>query len=206
MKRILAIAAVAALPFTLPAAARASSWEIDPSHSTAQFSVKHLMVSNVRGEFTKMSGTLELDEKDITRSSVQATIDAASIDTRDEKRDAHLKSADFFDTAKHPTLTFKSKKVERAGKGKLKVTGDLTLRGTTREVVLSVEGPTAGVKDPWGNVKAGASATTKINRKDYGLAWNAALETGGVVVGDEVAITLDLELTKKPDPEVAAKK
>ncbi|MGC4114112.1 MAG: YceI family protein [Myxococcales bacterium] len=204
MKSILA-AAAATLPLAVPVLAQASSFEIDSSHSSAQFSVKHLMVSNVRGEFTKVSGTLELDEKDPTRSTVEASIDASSISTRDEKRDAHLKSADFFDVAKHPTITFKSKTVQRAGKGRLNVIGDLTMHGATREVVLAVEGPTAEVKDPWGNVKRGASATTRINRKDFGLAWNAALETGGVVVGEEVAITLDLELVKKAAQPTAQK-
>lgn len=205
MTRIIA-AAAATLPFVLPNVARASNWEIDSSHSTAQFSVRHLMVANVRGEFSNVTGKLELDEKDIRKSTVEATIDAASITTRDAKRDAHLKSADFFDTAKYPTLTFRSKKVEKASAGKLRVIGDLTLHGVTREVTLAVEGPTAAVKDPWGNVKAGASASTRINRKDFGLTWNAALETGGVVVGEEVAITIDLELVKKaPEGQQASR-
>jgi len=187
-----------------PLAARATTLEIDLAHSTAQFSVKHLMVSNVRGEFTKLTGTVELDEQDITRSRVQATIDASTIATRDEKRDAHLKSADFFDVEKYPTITFKSTSVQKAGKGKLKVTGDLTLHGVTRQVVLDVEGPSAEAKDPWGNVKIGANASTRINRKDFGLTWNTALEAGGVLVGEEVAITLDLELTKKAPEKTTA--
>ena len=187
-----------------PLAARATTLEIDLAHSTAQFSVKHLMVSNVRGEFTKLTGTVELDEQDITRSRVQATIDASTIATRDEKRDAHLKSADFFGVEKYPTITFKSTSVQKAGKGKLKVTGDLTLHGVTRQVVLDVEGPSAEAKDPWGNVKIGANASTRINRKDFGLTWNTALEAGGVLVGEEVAITLDLELTKKAPEKTTA--
>ena len=178
-------------------AAQASSWEIDGSHSSAQFAVRHLMVSNVRGEFGKVTGTVNFDEKDPSKSTVQATIDATTINTRDEKRDGHLKSPDFFDVAKFPTLSFKSKKVAAAGAGKFKVTGDLTIHGVTKEVVLDVEGPAPEKKDPWGNVKSGATATTKINRKDFGLTWNKSLDGGGVVVGDEVSITLDVELLKK---------
>jgi len=199
------IAAVAVPSFAVPALAHASAWEIDSTHSSAQFSVRHLMVSNVRGEFGKVSGTLQLDENDVAKSSVEATVDAASIDTRDAKRDEHLRSAEFFDVAKFPTLVFKSTRVEKAGAGRLKVTGRLTLHGATREVVLDVEGPTAEVKDPWGNVKRGVSATTKINRRDFGLAWNAALETGGVVVGEEVSIVIDLELAKRAAPASAGK-
>jgi len=203
MKAIIAAAFAASL--ALPHVAAASEWEIDPSHSSAQFSVRHMMVSNVRGEFGKMSGTLVLDEANVTKSKVEAVIDVGSINTREPKRDEHLKSADFFDLANHPSMEFKSKKVRKAGKGALEVTGDLTIRGVTREVVLAVVGPTADAKDPWGNIKRGATATTKINRKDFGLTWNAALETGGVLVGEEVAITIDLELTKKAAPVVGAR-
>jgi len=181
----------------VPFAVHAATWEIDPAHTSVQFAIRHMMVSNVRGEFSKVSGTAEADEKDLTKSKLQATIDAASIDTRVEKRDEHLKSADFFDVAKYPTITFTSKRIEPAGAGHWRVTGDLTLHGVTKEVTLDVEGPTAEVKDPMGKVRAGAQATTKINRKDFGLTWNKALDAGGVAVGDEVTITIDVEATKR---------
>jgi len=193
-----------AAPAPAPAAAT-TTWEIDSAHSAAQFSVKHLMVSNVRGEFGKVTGTVVLDTKDITKSTVEASIDVGTINTREEKRDGHLKSPDFFDVAKFPTITFKSKKVAGTA-GHLKVTGDLTLHGVTKEVTLDVEGPAKEAKDPYGNIKSGAEAKTKINRKDYGLGWNKALETGGVVVGEEVAITLDVELLKKVAPAAAPAK
>lgn len=197
MKKTLALGFALLASVASAGLARASAWDIDSSHSSAQFSIKHLMVSNVRGEFSKLTGTLNLDDKDITKSSVDVSIDANTISTREAKRDAHLKSPDFFDTAKFPTLTFKSKKVEKAGEGKLKVTGDLTIHGVTKEVVLSVDGPTPEIKDPFGGVRRGATATAKINRKDFGLNWNKALEAGGVLVGEEVNITLDVELKKK---------
>lgn len=193
--------ALIALSFAAaPALAGAATYELDPAHSSAQFSVRHMMVTNVRGDFGTIAGKVVLDEKDLTKSTVEATIDATSINTRDRKRDDHLKSADFFDVAKFPTITFKSSKVQKVADGKLKVTGMLTMRGVSREVTLDVEGPTAEIKDPWGNIKRGASATTKINRKDFGVNWNAPLETGGLVVGEEVAITLDIQLTKKQAP------
>ena len=198
MKRF-AISLTLVLTFLLPALASAatSTWVIDADHSSIQFKVKHLMVSNVKGEFKKFSGALTIDDADITRSKVDVTIDATSIDTGNAKRDEHLRSPDFLDVAKNPTLKFVSTKVAKTGDGTLKVTGTLMLHGVSREVVLDVEGPTSAIKDPWGNTKRGASATTKINRKDFGLTWNKALETGGVVVGDEVAITLEVELLKK---------
>ena len=192
MRKLVILAALA-----LPALAPAASWNLDPAHTSVQFSVRHLMVSTVRGAFGKVSGTVQADEQDPTRSKIEATIDAASIDTRIEKRDAHLKSADFLDVAKYPTITFVSKKIERAGQDHFKVTGDLTLHGVTREVILDVEGPTTEIKDPMGKTRAGALATTTINRKDFGLAWNQALEAGGVAVGDEVKITIDVEATKQ---------
>ncbi len=187
----------AAFTFALaaPSLARADAWEIDSAHSAAQFSVRHMMVSNVRGQLGKVSGTINYDAKDPARSTVEATIDIAGINTREEKRDAHLKSPDFFDVAKFATATFKSTKVEKAGKH-LKVTGDLTMHGVTKPVVLDVE-ITPEMKDPWGNIRIGATGTGKLNRKDYGLGWNKALETGGVVVGEEVQLTIDVELTKK---------
>lgn len=170
-------------------------YEIDPAHSSIQFSVRHMMVSNVRGEFTKVSGTITYDSENPASSMVEATIEAASIHTRDDQRDAHLKSADFLDVEKFPALTFRSTRViPQSGGGK--VTGDLTIHGVTREITLDVEGPTQETKDPWGKQRWGASATAKLSRKDYGLVWNAALETGGVMVGDEVKITIDVEAVR----------
>lgn len=185
----------AAMVVLAAAPAFASSWEIDPSHTQAQFAVRHLMVSNVRGEFGKTTGTIEIDEKDASKSSVNATIDATTINTREPKRDAHLKSADFFEAEKYPTITFKSKKVSKNG-DKLKVVGELTIRNVTKEVTLEVTS-TAEVKDPWGNTKRGFSATTKVNREDFGLTWNKALEGGGVLVGKEVQIEIEVEAAKK---------
>src|SRR5437870_8250681 len=180
-----------------PVAATAAAWDLDPAHTSVQFSVRHMMVSNVRGEFGKVSGTVQADEADPTRSKIEVSIDAASIDTRTEKRDNHLRSADFLDVAKYPTITFVSTKIEPAGAGHFKVTGDLTLHGVTRPVVLDVQGPTAEIKDPRGNIRAGAEATARVNRKDFGLVWNQALDAGGVAVGDELAITIDVEATKR---------
>jgi polyisoprenoid-binding protein YceI len=161
----------------------------------AEFKVRHMMISNVKGQFTGVAGVLTLDETDVTNSRIEASIDAASITTGDPQRDAHLKSADFFDAAQYPALSFKSGRVMRDG-GELKVAGELTIHGVTREVTFAVEGPTAPGKDPWGNTRIGISAATKINRKDFGLTWNAALETGGILVGDEVTITLDVQFVK----------
>lgn len=172
-------------------------WSIDPAHSSAQFSVRHLMISNVKGEFTKVTGRVSFDDEAIERATVEASVDVSTISTRDRDRDAHLKSPDFFDVANFPVMTFRSRRAEKNSDGSLKLTGDLALRGVTREVVFHVEGPSAAVKDPWGNVRRGASATARINRKDFGLTWNAALETGGFVVGDEVSITLDIELVEQ---------
>ena len=171
-----------------------SIWEIDPAHSSVQCSVKHMMIANVKGEFTKVSGRVRFDEENLEQSSVQATVDINSISTREPDRDAHLKSADFFDAEKFPTMQFQSKRVLRDSDEDLNLLGDLTIRGTTREVTFEVTGPTGAIKDPWGKLRRGVSATAKINRKDFGLTWNAALETGGVLVGDEVKITLDVEL------------
>lgn len=186
-----------AVAVSLPASAATSTWQIDPNHSAAQFSVRHLGLSTVRGAFTKLSGTVQLDDKDISKSTVEVTIDATSVDTRVPDRDKDLRSERFFDVAKYPTLTFKSTKVEQAGPGKLKVTGDLTIHGATKEVVLDVEGPTAPVKDPWGNERAAATATTKVNRQDFGVKWNATMDNGGVVVGDDVTIIIDVEMVHK---------
>jgi polyisoprenoid-binding protein YceI len=174
----------------------ATTWTIDPVHSHAEFKVRHMMITNVKGRFTDIKGTLEFDPTDVTKSKITATIAAASIDTRDADRDTHLKSADFLDVEKFPTLTFTSTRITKAGSGELKVEGDLTIRGVTRPVVFEVEGPSEPGKDPWGNMRIGWEATTKINRKDFGLAWNAALETGGFLVGDEVTISLDVQAVK----------
>ena len=173
-----------------------STWNIDAAHSVAEFKVKHMMISNVKGQFTGVSGSLRLDEDDVINSKIEASIDAASINTGDAQRDAHLKSADFFDAEKFPTLSFKSAAIRRKRDGELEVEGELTIHGVTRTVKFVVEGPTAPGKDPWGNTRIGISAITKINRKDYGLTWNAALETGGILVGDEVTITLDVQFIK----------
>jgi polyisoprenoid-binding protein YceI len=173
-----------------------TTWTIDAVHSVAEFKVKHMMISNVKGQFTGVTGTLTLDESDVRKSRIEASIDAASINTRDAQRDAHLKSPDFFDVDTFPTLTFKSTRVEAAGNGELKVSGELSIHGVTRTVVFHVEGPTPPAKDPWGNTRIGLSATTKINRKDFGLTWNSTLETGGILVGDEITITLDVQFVK----------
>jgi polyisoprenoid-binding protein YceI len=173
-----------------------TTWNLDPVHSVAEFKVKHMMISNVKGQFTTLAGVLSLDETNHTNSRVEASIQAASINTRDAQRDTHLKSPDFFDAEKFPTLSFKSTRIGRSGNGELAVTGDLTIRGVTRNVVFTVEGPTPPAKDPWGNARVGLSATTKINRKDFGLTWNATLETGSILVGDEVTITLDVQFVK----------
>ncbi|MBZ5614518.1 MAG: YceI family protein [Acidobacteriia bacterium] len=173
-----------------------TTWNIDPVHSVAEFKVKHMMISNVKGQFSKLTGALTLDESNLANSHVVASVEAASIETRDPQRDAHLKSADFFDVEKFPTLSFQSTGITLVRDGELAVEGNLTIHGVTRKVRFTVEGPTPPTKDPWGNTRVGVSATTKINRKDFGLTWNAALETGGILVGDEVTITLEVEFLK----------
>jgi polyisoprenoid-binding protein YceI len=173
-----------------------STWNLDPTHSHAEFKVRHLMISNVKGSFLKIAGTLTLDESDLTKSSAEATIEVASIDTRDAQRDGHLKSADFFEAEKYPTMSFKSTKVTVTGAAEGTVEGDLTIRDVTKPVVFEVEGPTPPTKDPWGNLRVGVSATTKISRKEFGLTWNAPTEAGGVMVGDHVTITLEAEFVK----------
>jgi polyisoprenoid-binding protein YceI len=174
-----------------------TQWTIDPAHSAAHFSVRHMMISNVRGEFSKLSGSVSIDPVDPARSSVEVDLETSSINTREPQRDEHLRSADFFDVANHPKIKFKSKKGVSAGADHYKLTGDLTIRGVTKEVTFDVEGPTPAVKDPWGNVRAGVAASTKINRKDFGLVWNAFTEAGGVVVGDEISVTIEAELIQK---------
>jgi polyisoprenoid-binding protein YceI len=173
-----------------------TTWNIDASHSVAEFKVKHMMISHVKGHFSKVSGALTLDESDVAKSHVEASIDASSIQTRDAQRDAHLLSADFLEVDKFPTLSFQSSRITIPRDGELSVEGALTIHGVLRQVTFTVDGPTPPTKDPWGNTRVAISATTRINRKDFGLRWNAALETGGVLVGDEVTITLDVEFVK----------
>jgi polyisoprenoid-binding protein YceI len=184
----IAVTAGLAAALSLPAAAAPTTWQIDPAHSSAQFAVKHLMISTVRGAFTSVKGSIQLDDKDITKSSVEVTIDVNSVDTRVPDRDKDLKSDHFFDANQFPTISFKSKKVEQVSPGKLKVTGDLTIRGTTKEVVLDVDGPTAPVKDPWGNQRIGVSASSKVIRQDFGITY------GPGMIGDEITITIDAEM------------
>jgi len=181
---------------TIAPVTAAATWNLDPAHSVAEFKVKHMMISNVRGQFSGISGKMTLDENDLANSAVEATIDVNSISTGDANRDGHLKTGDFFEAEKYPSMTFRSTDVRRKGDGELAVTGDLTIRGVTRPVVFQVEGPTPAAKDPWGNTRVGLSATTKINRKDFGLVYNAALETGGILIGEEVTITLDVQFVK----------
>lgn len=200
LSRFGAIAGLA-VAFALPAGAATSTWQIDPQHSSAQFAVRHMAISTVRGAFSKITGTLVFDDQDVTKSTVEVSIDVSTVDTREPDRDKDLRSDRFFDVAHFPTMTFKSRKVEQAGAGKLKVTGDLTIRGTTKEVVLDVDGPTPPVKDPWGNQRTAATATAKVNRQDFGVKWNAKLDNGGVVVGDDVNITIDVELVQKGAPK-----
>ncbi len=178
------------------------SWIIDASHTRAEFTARHMMISNVRGQFTDVTGTVEFDAADPVRSSVEVRIGVDSLLTRDEKRDAHLKSPDFFNVAEYPYMTFKSKRVEKLSPTQGRIIGDLTIRDVTKEVVLDVE--YAGqVKAPWGAVSAGFTASTSINRKEWGLNWNVVLETGGVLVGDIVKINIELEIVKQPDTVAA---
>ena len=203
MKTFVALVAALALPGL--ALADQTTWNVDPMHSHSGFTVRHMVISNVRGEFGKTAGVVKLDDQDLSRSTVDVTIDAASINTRVEDRDKDLKSVNFFDVAKYPTITFKSTKIEKDGEGKLKVTGDLTMKGVTKPVVLDVEGPTPEIKDPWGNTRRGLSATTTINRRDFGLSYSKLVEAGPVV-GDEVKIDIQSELVKEAPKAAAADK
>jgi len=187
-----------AAALALPASAGTTTYQIDPRHSSAGFGVTHLMISTVRGEFHGVTGTVVVDDSDISKSSVNVTIDATTVDTREPDRDKHLKSEAFFDVAKYPTITFQSTKVERNNDGSLKVTGDLTIRGVTKTAVLTANLPKAPIKDPWGLQRTATSASTRINRQDFGVAWNQKLDSGGVVVGDDVNITLDVEMIIPP--------
>src|SRR5262245_47081122 len=182
-RHLLAAAAGLCIASAAPVATSAAAWTIDPAHTNVQFSVRHMMLSNVSGEFGKGSGTIQGEQTAPATAVIEASIDATSINTREPKRDEHLKSPDFLDVAQYPTITFKSRKIDAAGAGGFKVTGDLTLHGVT--------------KDPMGKTRAGAHATTKINRKDYGINWSKAMDNGGLMVGDDVAITIDVEATQQ---------
>jgi polyisoprenoid-binding protein YceI len=179
-----------------------TTWQIDPAHSVIGFEAKHLMITKVRGRFGAVTGTLVLDEDDVTKSAVAAEIDVASVDTREAQRDAHLKSGDFFDVETFPRMTFRSTRVEKDGSGEVKLAGELTIRDVTREVVLSVEDE-GREKDPWGGDRAGFSATGKIDRRDFGLTWNQALETGGVLVSNEIKLVLDVQAVKAQAEQAA---
>jgi polyisoprenoid-binding protein YceI len=181
---------------TTPALGAVTTWNLDPAHSVAEFKVRHMMISNVKGSFSGLSGTQLLDETDYTHSKVEVSIPVATVNTGDPQRDGHLKSGDFFDAEKYPAITFKSTNIEYKGGADYAVTGDLTIHGVTRPVTLAVEEFSEPSKDPWGNHRIGLSASTKINRKDFGLTWNSALEAGGVLVGEEVAISLEVQFIK----------
>ena len=193
----LALAATLVAALAVPSPAATATWQIDPAHTAAGFSVRHMMIATVRGQFKGVTGTVLWDDQDINNSTVDVTIDANTVDTGESKRDGDLKSANFFDVKNYPTITFKSTKIEKISAGKMKVTGNLTIHGVTKQVVLDVEGPSGAVKDPWGNTRVALNATTTVNRMDYGVKWNAKMDSGGMVVGDEVNINIDLEMTKK---------
>jgi polyisoprenoid-binding protein YceI len=194
--RTISVGLAIASAVSLSALAQTAEWKIDPNHSSAQFTVRHMAISNVSGTFTKLTGTAAFNEKDITQSQVTASIDASSVDTRVEMRDKDLRSPNFFDVEKYPTIDFKSKKIVKNG-DKLQMIGDLTMHGTTREVTLDVEGPTPEIADNWGNARRGFSATTSVNRRDFNLTYNSLLKTGEAVVGDTVKIQIDIELVRK---------
>jgi polyisoprenoid-binding protein YceI len=193
--------AVMVLMLLAPAAVSASTWKINPDHSSIQFQVRYMGLVNVKGCFEKFQGVVTLDEKNLSKSAVEVAIESASINTGVEKRDEHLRTDDFFDCPKYPSIRFVSKKVMPAGKQKLKVIGDLTMLGVTREVVLQVDGPTPAIKDPWGNLRRGATARAKINRQDFGMTWNRALDTGGFMIGNEVNIIMEIELIKPAEEQ-----
>ena len=190
------MASTSAMTTPVSGATALSTWNIDPAHSAAEFKVRHMMISNVKGKFSGLSGSLKLDETDYTHSSIEVSIPSASVSTVDDKLDAHLKNEDFFDVEKFPTLTFKSTSIRSTGDHDYEVTGDLTIRGVTKSVTLSVNDLSEPSKDPWGNLRIGLSGSAKVNRKEFGLVWNAPLEYGGVLVGDEVTITLDVQFIK----------
>ena len=188
---------IALFVLAIPVLTYTATWQMDPDHSSFQFKIRHLTVSNVKGDFSKLKGVVMIDDQDIARLKIEVVIDATSVNTGHAQRDEHLRGPDFFDVTKYPTITFVSKKVIKADTDRLKVVGDLTIHGVIREITVDVEGPTPEVKDPWGNFRRGATATTKINRRDFGLTWNKVLDTGGLVVGEEVNIYVELELVRK---------
>jgi polyisoprenoid-binding protein YceI len=191
------LAALLSTVLILPAPAATSTWQIDPAHTAAGFSVKHMMIATVRGQFKGVKGTVNWDDQDISKSSIEVSIDATTVDTGEAKRDTDLKSANFFDVATYPTITFKSTKVEQVSAGKLKITGDLTIHGITKQVALDVEGPSNAIKDPYGKTRVAANATTTINRLDYGIRWNTKMDNGSVIVSDQVNISIDVEMTRQ---------
>jgi polyisoprenoid-binding protein YceI len=196
MKRSIIVLLVC-LAIGMPLIAGAATYQLDTDHSSIQFKVRHLTVSNVTGTFNKMKGSASVEGEDLATLKVEVIIDAASVDTGHQKRDEHIRTADFLDVAKYPTITFVSKKVVKADPGKLRITGDLTLHGVTREITVDLEGPTPEIKDPWGNFRRGTTGTAKIDRRDFGITWNKALDTGGLVVGNEVGIQVDIEWVRK---------
>ncbi len=196
--RQMMVAALAGVALLVPGLGQTATWQSDPNHASVQFAVRHLMVATVRGTFDKFDVTATIDENDVSQSSVEATIEVASVNTRNEKRDNHLRGADFFDVTKHPTITFKSRTVEKVQDNAYKVTGELTLMGVTREVVLDVTGSPQAITDLRGKPRLGGAATTTINRTDYGLSRNSVLESGGVAIGEEVEITIDIEFVQAP--------
>jgi len=196
MKKFWIAAVLVVFPSVAAQAQTTTAWQIDPAHANAQFVVRHLGISNVQGQFTKITGTAEIDDKDLTKSSVMATIDVNSIDTRVAARDADLKSPNFFDVAKYPTMTFQSKKTTQLGDGRLQMTGDLTIHGVTRPVTFDME-LTVPIQDPWGGTRRGVTATVRINRQDFGLTYDKKSPAGEMLIGDQVTITLDVEIVKK---------
>ena len=197
MKRNLLIGVIMLL-LAAPALASGATWQIDPGHSSFQFKIRHMMVSNVRGDFGKITkGVIFLDDREVSNIKAEVIIEAASINTGHAKRDEHLRGPDFFDVTRYPTITFVSKQVTRIDSDKLRATGELTIHGITREIILDVYGLTPEIKDPGGTFRRGVTATSKINRKDFGLTWNRVLDTGGVVVGDEVEISVEIEMLRK---------
>jgi polyisoprenoid-binding protein YceI len=197
LKTALVVLGLVAIPSALHA--QGTSWRIDPLHSSAQFSVRHMMISTVRGQFGGVKGSVLYNSKNPKASSVEATIDCSTVNTGEPKRDSDLKTAEFFDVQHYPVMTFKSKRVDSAGRGKLKMTGELTINAITRQVVLNIEGPTQPVKDTQGREKIGVRGVTKISRKEYGILYNPVMETGGVAVSDEVSIILEIELIRNAD-------
>jgi polyisoprenoid-binding protein YceI len=193
----LTLAATVAATLAVSSPAATTTWQIDPAHTAAGFSVKHMMIATVRGQFKGVTGTVNWDDQDLSNSIVDVTIDANTVDTGEPKRDTDLKSANFLDVAHYPAITFKSTKIERISAAKLRVAGNLTIHGITKPVVLDVEGPSGAIKDPYGNTRVALNATTTVNRMDYGVKWNAKMDGGGIVVGDDVNINIDLEMIKK---------